>query len=246
MKVPQDKIQQLIISTDNDVRQILHQLELFKEGKTDQAYAPKKDLRFGPWDVIRKVFLKSEHDKMSIHDKNGLFFQDYSIGPLFVQENYLKWAPAKAGGNRNKTLTLVSKTAGSLADGDMVESVIRRSQNWSLLPVQGVFQSYIPGELMESNQMGGVEFPQWLGKNSNRSKRHRLLQSLHTHLHLHVSGSLEALNMDYLPYLRRAITKPLVAGDAMEAAKVMEVTQAVMLIFLNIGCRMFSLQFLDF
>lgn len=97
IKIPQEKVQQLIISTDNDVRQILHQLELFKEGKTDQAYNPKKDLRFGPWDVIRKVFLKSEHEKMSIHDKNGLFFQDYNIGPLFVQENYLKWTPAKAG-----------------------------------------------------------------------------------------------------------------------------------------------------
>lgn len=99
IKLPHEKIQQLIISTDNDVRQILHQLELFKEGKSQQAFDPRKDLRFGPWDVIRKVFLKSEHAKMSIHDKNGLFFQDYNIGPLFVQENYPKWTPAAAGYN---------------------------------------------------------------------------------------------------------------------------------------------------
>lgn len=121
-------------------------------------------------------------------------------------------------------MDLLGKTASSLADGDMVESVIRRSQNWGLLPVQAVFASYIPGEYMESNGMGNVEFPQWLGKNSNKTKRQRLLQSLHTHLHLHVSGSLEALNMDYLPYLRRSITKPLVEGDHEEAAKVMEVS----------------------
>lgn len=97
LKIPQEKIRQLIVSTDNDVRQILHQLELYQEGQSEQAYNPRKDLRFGPWDVVRKVFHKSEHDKMNIHDKTGLFFQDYNIGPLFVQENYLRWAPAAAG-----------------------------------------------------------------------------------------------------------------------------------------------------
>ncbi|ODM98365.1 Replication factor C subunit 1 [Orchesella cincta] len=222
MKIPQERVKQLIISTDNDVRQILHQMELFKEGNSDQAYNPRKDLKFGPWEVIRKVFLKSDHDKMSIHDKNALFFQDYNIGPLFVQENYPKWVPAAAKGCRYKHMDLLAKTASSIADADLVDSVIRKSQNWSLLPVQGVFASYIPGEYMESDTVGGVDFPQWLGKNSNRGKRHRLLQSLHTHLHLHVSGSLEALNMDYLPYLRRAITKPLAEGDHESAAGVME------------------------
>ncbi|CAL8103352.1 unnamed protein product [Orchesella dallaii] len=222
MKIPQEKVHQLIISTDNDVRQILHQLELFKEGKSDQAYNPRKDLKFGPWDVIRKVLLKSEREKMSIHDKNGLFFQDYNIGPLFVQENYARWIPAAAKGNRHKHMDLLSKTAASIADADLVETVIRKSQNWGLLPVQAVFASYIPGEYMESNSMGAVEFPQWLGRNSNKNKRQRLLQNLHTHLHLQVSGSLEALNMDYLPYLRRAITKPLIAADHESAAEVME------------------------
>lgn len=47
----------------------------------------------GPWDVIRKVFSEEEHKKMSIHDKSDLFFYDYSLGPLFVQQNYLKVVP---------------------------------------------------------------------------------------------------------------------------------------------------------
>jgi replication factor C subunit 1 len=85
-----------MISTDQDIRQILHQLELFKDGNSQQVLDPRKDLRFGPWDVCRKVFSKSDHEKMSIHDKTGLFFQDYSFGPLFVQENYLKQKPVAA------------------------------------------------------------------------------------------------------------------------------------------------------
>jgi replication factor C subunit 1 len=90
------KLVQLCISTDQDVRQILHQLELYKESNADNVLNPKKDLKFGPWDVCRKIFLKGEKEHMSIHDKTGLFFQDYSFGPLFVQENYLRWKPARA------------------------------------------------------------------------------------------------------------------------------------------------------
>lgn len=126
-------------------------------------------------------------------------------------------------GNRYKHMDLLRNTSASIADGDLVETVIRRSQNWSLLPVQAVFSSFMPGEYMASNNTASVDFPAWLGKNSNKNKRQRLLQSLHSHLHLHVSGSLEALNMDYLPYLRRTITKPLTRGDHEDAAKVMEV-----------------------
>lgn len=45
------------------------------------------------WDVLRKVFSKEDHKRMSIHDKCDLFFYDYSIAPLFVQENYLTVKP---------------------------------------------------------------------------------------------------------------------------------------------------------
>lgn len=33
---------------------------------------------------------------MSLRDKEELFFQDYSLGPLFVQDLYLKVKPKKA------------------------------------------------------------------------------------------------------------------------------------------------------
>jgi replication factor C subunit 1 len=121
-------------------------------------------------------------------------------------------------------MDLISKSAASIADGDLIDNIIRRTNNWSMLPVAAVFSSYIPGEYMASSTIGPIEFPQWLGKNSNKNKRHRLLQSLHTHVHLQVSGSLEALNMDYLPYLRRFIVDPLTKSDIDTAAEKMEVS----------------------
>lgn len=223
IKMQPDKMQKLIISSDQDVRQIIHQLELYKDSGAEGVLDPKKDLKFGPWDVIRKVFSKQEHRAMSIHDKISLFFQDYSLGPLFVQENYLKWTPEDAGGNKQKILDRVKASAEAIADGDLVENLLRRSMNWSLLPLQAIYSSYIPGEFMAGNN-GGVEFPAWLGKNSNKNKRSRLLQQLHTHVHLSVSGSLEALNMEYLPYLRRSIVNPLACGEVTEAADKMQVS----------------------
>ena len=52
----------------------------------------------GPFDVCRKVFAGGEETAhMTVADKSDLFFHDYSIGPLFVQENYIQhkeWADA--------------------------------------------------------------------------------------------------------------------------------------------------------
>uniref|UniRef100_A0A1A9ZHJ4 DNA replication factor RFC1 C-terminal domain-containing protein n=1 Tax=Glossina pallidipes TaxID=7398 RepID=A0A1A9ZHJ4_GLOPL len=42
-----------------------------------------------PWEVVPKVFSAEEHKTMSFNDKSDLFFHDYSLAPLFVQQNYL-------------------------------------------------------------------------------------------------------------------------------------------------------------
>lgn len=120
-------------------------------------------------------------------------------------------------------MDLLKSSAESIATGDIVESILRRSNNWSLLPTQAIFSSILPGEYMEGDEVSGIQFPLWLGKNSSKGKNSRLLRQLHNHVHLQVSGSLEALNMDYLPYLRRAIVAPLVEGDAKSAATLMQV-----------------------
>lgn len=96
IKIDPLKINELCISADFDIRQILHQLEVYKESDADNVLKPKKDMKFGPWDVCRKVFSIAEHEKMNIHERSGLFFQDYGIGSLFVQENYPRWIPARA------------------------------------------------------------------------------------------------------------------------------------------------------
>lgn len=86
------------MATNNDIRQTVNSISLLS-AKTDIAGSTlrndngRKDLRIGPWEVVRKVFSAEEHKHMSLQDKSDLFFHDYSLGPLFVQQTYLTVAP---------------------------------------------------------------------------------------------------------------------------------------------------------
>lgn len=101
VKIPPDALTQIINGTGMDVRQTLNNLSMWTASKQTltaeeaekKANNAKKDVVLGPWEVVRKVFSAEEHKTMSLADKSRLFFYDYSIGPLFVQENYLKVVP---------------------------------------------------------------------------------------------------------------------------------------------------------
>lgn len=98
IEMPIDKINEVIQATNNDVRQTLNFLSLMSKDESKamelKGKTATKDLKLGPWEVIRKVFSAEEHKNMTIHDKSDLFFYDYSIAPLFVQQNYLVVQPS--------------------------------------------------------------------------------------------------------------------------------------------------------
>ncbi|KAJ8020368.1 Replication factor C subunit 1 [Holothuria leucospilota] len=221
VKIPPQVVENMIMASNQDVRQVLHNMSMWAAGQRSEKThnetktggepeAVKKDLKMGAWDVVRQVFSSSpEKEKMTFNDKVGLFFHDYSIAPLFVQENYTSVIPHKAKGDIKKHLDLLSKTADSIAMGDLVDRHIRGSMAWKLLPLQAVFASVLPGEYMRGHMGGMINFPSWLGKNSSRGKSHRLLQELQTHMRMSASSSLQSINQEYLPQLRKRLTDPL-------------------------------------
>lgn len=74
-----------------------HKTSVTETDITASAAAAHKNLRLGPFDVIRKVFAPHIDGKpVSFAEALELFFQDYSTGPLFVQENYLNVRPVAA------------------------------------------------------------------------------------------------------------------------------------------------------
>ncbi|XP_045569939.1 LOW QUALITY PROTEIN: replication factor C subunit 1 [Salmo salar] len=169
-----------------------------------------QDMKLGPFDVCRKVFSKGEESgHMTLIDKSDLFFHDYALAPLFIQENYIHVRPAAAGGDLKSHLVLLSKTADCICDGDLVDRQIRSKQAWSLLPTQAIYSSVLPGELMRGYMNSFPSFPSWLGKFSSCNKHSRIIQELASHMSLKTLSSRQAVSLDYLPYLRMSLLCPL-------------------------------------
>ncbi|KAM3864864.1 replication factor C subunit 1 [Diretmus argenteus] len=239
LKIPPPALNEVILASNQDVRQVLHNLSMwsakdkvmtYDQCKSDAASA-RKDLKLGPFDVCRKVFAAGEESAhMSLIDKSDLFFHDYSLAPLFVQENYLHVRPAAACGNMKSHLVLLSKTADSICDGDLVDRQIRSRQNWSLLPTQAVYASVLPGELMRGYMNQFPTFPSWLGKYSSSNKHSRIVQELASHMSLKTLSSKQAVNLDYLPYMQRALLSPLQRLGAEGAAKAVQLLDDYQLI----------------
>ncbi|KAF1395200.1 hypothetical protein PFLUV_G00009080 [Perca fluviatilis] len=239
IKIPPPALNEMILASNQDIRQVIHNLSMwsaknkvmtYDQCKSDAASA-RKDMKLGPFDVCRKVFASGEETAhMSLIDKSDLFFHDYSLAPLFVQENYPHVRPKAAGGDLKSHLVLLSKTADSISDGDLVDRQIRSRQNWSLLPTQAIYASVLPGELMKGYMSQFPNFPSWLGKNSSTSKHSRIVQELASHMCLKTMSSRQAVNLDYLYYLRQALLSPLQRHGAEGAGEAVQLLDNYQLI----------------
>lgn len=99
IKIAPDALMEVINGTGCDIRQTLNHLSMWSavekkitiEMASEKSKNSKKDTIMGPWEVIKAVFNPGNQD--TVADKFKLFFYDYSLGPLFVQENYLGVTP---------------------------------------------------------------------------------------------------------------------------------------------------------
>ncbi|KAJ3247399.1 hypothetical protein HDU78_004373 [Chytriomyces hyalinus] len=222
----------MVQSTHADIRQILNMLSTYalqsSELSFDQSRAlsksSEKNMTMSPWDVTGTLFNRVSFRETSFADKLELYFSDFSLIPLMIQENYIKMDPvlAKENGGPNKAqqdieaLNLLSNAADAIAHADIISSVQMKTQNWGLLPFHGVTSTIRPaffthGSLVNTGSFygGGYAFPSWLGKNSNQSKNVRLLKEIQLHMRLHVSADKNEVRQSYLPALAPLITLPL-------------------------------------
>lgn len=85
-------LDRLIESTNYDIRQVINHLEFLGSQMphvetTDKKHS-NKNFKLGPFDVTKIAFNAEEQKNMNLNDKIGLYFHDYNIAPLFIQENY--------------------------------------------------------------------------------------------------------------------------------------------------------------
>lgn len=170
-----------------------------------------------PFDVTGKLFSASSFRSSSMTDKIDLYFQDYSLIPLFIQENYIKMNPSMTSGSGRQqtasTLKLLAEAADSISMGDLVDSVQRKENSWSLLPLHAAMSTIRPCFFTHGGMQGMYQFPGWLGQNSKVNKSNRLLREIEQHMRIKVSGDKSEIRMTYLPLLAKLLTQPLENED---------------------------------
>ncbi|KAJ3072599.1 hypothetical protein HDU98_003322 [Podochytrium sp. JEL0797] len=239
----------LVKSTHSDIRQILNMLSTYSLSNSELNFdqsrelssASAKNMTLSPWDVASTLLNRGSFRDASFADKLELYFSDFSLIPLMIQENYIKMdsSVAKENGGTSKqsqdleALNCLSQAADAIAYGDVISSVQMKTQNWGLLPFQGVTSTLRPAFFMHGTLVstgyfgggGGFAFPGWLGKNSSQGKSMRLLKEVQLHMRLHVSADKNEVRQSYLPALAPLVTLPLVKQE--QSAGIAQVIQTM-------------------
>jgi len=153
--------------------------------------------------------------KDSLYKRSDAFFSDYALMGLNVHENYLRVMQPQYGNTKAKNdvaaeLALLERmysATESMSDFGMAEHAVRGGdQNWALLPLASMLCVKVGHHA--AGPTGGFlpgfpNFAGWLGKNSSRGKKTRLLHELGHHMNYHVSADTTELRLGYVPALRQ-------------------------------------------
>ena len=199
-------MKQLCSSVNNDIRQVLNLLQMLRvttdrldsaPGAFQTSMADGRHVEQNVFSVLPQLFSGSSRPPNQALD---LFFHDYDLMPLFVQENYL---------NTSVRLDAYANAADLISYGDLVKDQMMKTNDWGMLPFLGMVSTVIPSAMVRS-RVGSVNFPQWLGKQSNANKQKRLLKEIQVHMSPKTSGTAKTeVRLDYIPALMGPMLTPL-------------------------------------
>ncbi|KAJ3262664.1 hypothetical protein HK103_000193 [Boothiomyces macroporosus] len=221
-------IAELVASTSGDIRQILNILSTYRLSHNNLSFDDSKNISnsvtknvsLSPFDITSRLFTQHSFRSTSFNDKIDLYFQDFSLIPLMVQENYLhcnsqlaRESGAVGKQMNHQVMNLMAQAADSISLGDILDSSQRKENSWSLLPIHGVISTIRPCFFAHGQLKGMIQFPSWLGQNSKQGKGNRLLRELQLHTRLHTSADKNELRLSYLPLLAKKLTKPMADSE---------------------------------
>ncbi|GIX62238.1 replication factor C subunit 1, putative [Babesia caballi] len=132
------------------------------------------------FEAVGRLFkVKSSNVSARFRELEQIFFMDYNLMPLMVQENYVKYLdPGRRG------LRFLKALSYTFVEADIVEEFLKRRQAFSLLPDLAVLSAIIPAMGIVSS--GGtcrerLMFPQFLGRYSTTNKNRRFLGEIGKH-----------------------------------------------------------------
>ncbi|ADM11606.1 DNA replication factor C subunit [Encephalitozoon intestinalis ATCC 50506] len=192
-RIPDGVLSEIIAKSNGDIRYAISMVQGISLRRTLNSSIStnfvKKSVMKSLFDVAGEVF-----QRKSVSEKIDLYFEDYSLVPLFVSENVLKTS--------FKSLGDLSECFDSISLGDVVERLIRGAgQDWSLAPLHAVYSVVIPtrGRPLTKKMM----FPSWLGQNSKHLKAERALHTASVHSSCRIRANAEELRKYALELILR-------------------------------------------
>ncbi|KNE60970.1 hypothetical protein AMAG_06731 [Allomyces macrogynus ATCC 38327] len=240
LKLAAPAIDALVTSTNRDIRQVLHLLSTYKLGVGAQGTlafdeaktlgkSAEKDMTVGLFDAARECMTLS-YARKSLPEQLEVYFHDYDMIPLMMQENYIKM---RASHDPVQALESLSAAADAIATSDHIGRSVRSNQNWSLLPSHGTWSTVAPAMAMMSRPgstgcMGMIMFSSVLGHGSKVGKSQRQLDGLHLRMSRgalgHGGGGRSALRLDTIPAL--ATITPAMFADPERHLPLMDMLDA--------------------
>ncbi|KAH8738550.1 replication factor C subunit 1 [Cryptosporidium ryanae] len=232
MNIEPNAIELLCESVGNDLRQILNELQLLSLTNNNVRFTDmKKEVSNSIKDVqvtldifsaTKKLLNSAESSNLTLTQKLDLFFIDFDLMPLLLQENYITAISIRnsnvgGGGYDNNApkvehIRHILDYANSFVESDIYNSKLRTDNEWSLLHDIALLNCSLN---VKNNGLflARPEFPKWLGKNSNKNKNKRLLSEITSVITVGTSGNCPSSKIlrisGYLDLLYYRATEPL-------------------------------------
>lgn len=179
----------------NDIRSVLNNLEFY--GKNITHKNKDSSLRLDLFSATRQLI---GNTKISLEDSTNLVCVDYNMIPLLVQESYIT-----SSNNSSNSLNDIVHASEYLSFCDTIDKRIHTTHDWTLLP------HFISNVVAAARTVSGPApfqlFPRWLGKNSSRLKKQRLIGDIASKM----GCSSDSMRLDYADSLYNNILFPLKA-----------------------------------
>ena len=228
LDVVPNAMEELVEQSGNDIRQVLNALQMWRQeadstgrfskedGRVKVSFKDMKErmqtvskdatLRLDPFTCAAQILCPSGRP---LNDRINMFFVDYDLMPLLIQQHYLSSVTNCNRDPQLGNLRRMADAASAVSDADLVMTKVRKQQRWDLLTKAAAMNVRV-GSISCAPMSGYAGFPEWLGKNSTKSKHKRILRELTSHVGHRVSASSEAMRLDYFGFLRDHVMNPLV------------------------------------
>ncbi len=234
LNINMKEVEQMIESSGNDIRNTIHNLQFYSYKKIDNNQETKIDQKLIDKDDLSNLSIFESSKMILSHNvdfntKYNLYFNDYDMTPLFIQENYIKSLSSNT--HIKKDLDKINKLALSselLSDLDFIDSHSSKTngtKDWNVLPFNAALSACIGNTA--NGPIGFPDFPQYLGKNSTKRKNERYVHEMSKHRIKKIKNCINdsAFRLEYIPLLQTKLTQPLLknkdSGGVKETLKMM-------------------------